>query len=210
MTEKKDVTRRGYLKYAGAGIVVVAGAAAGAYYATSPTPTQTSSQATTATTAATTMTQKGIRLIDADIDWKRFSGEEILVPMFPNEPACDRIREDTPEFEELTGIKVNYDMLAEPELRQKVALDLTTRTGNYDFIWNSPYEYALFKDSIEPLNSYMDDPQLCDKEWLDYDDFIPKFQSAHQDENTGDIYGILWCAESNMIYYRKDKYDEMD
>jgi ABC-type glycerol-3-phosphate transport system substrate-binding protein len=34
MSEKKEVSRRGYLKYAGAGIVVVAGAAVGGYYAT--------------------------------------------------------------------------------------------------------------------------------------------------------------------------------
>jgi len=33
---EKEVTRRGYMKYAAAGIVVVAGGAAGAYYATRP------------------------------------------------------------------------------------------------------------------------------------------------------------------------------
>ena len=38
MTEKK-VSRRSYVKYAGAGVVIVAGAAAGAYYATRPKPT---------------------------------------------------------------------------------------------------------------------------------------------------------------------------
>ena len=45
MTEK--VSRRNYVKYAGAGIVVVAGAAAGAYYATKPsgqTETDTKSE----------------------------------------------------------------------------------------------------------------------------------------------------------------------
>ena len=36
MAEEKKVTRRNYVKYAGAGIVVVAGAAAGAYYMSQP------------------------------------------------------------------------------------------------------------------------------------------------------------------------------
>ncbi len=45
MSGEKEVTRRNYIKYAGAGIVVVAGAAAGAYYSIRP-PTET----TTATT----------------------------------------------------------------------------------------------------------------------------------------------------------------
>lgn len=41
MSEEK-VSRRGYIKYAGAGVVVVAVAAAGAYYATKPTEVPTS------------------------------------------------------------------------------------------------------------------------------------------------------------------------
>jgi len=44
LTEEK-VSRRNYVKYAGAGVVIVAGAAAGAYYATRPAappgPTET-------------------------------------------------------------------------------------------------------------------------------------------------------------------------
>ena len=57
MTEEK-VTRRGYMKYAGAGIVIVAAAGAGAYYATRPTaPTATT--ATTSTAATTGPTYGG-------------------------------------------------------------------------------------------------------------------------------------------------------
>ena len=43
----EKVTRRGYMKYAAAGIVVVAGGAAGAYYATLPGPTPTTTIETT-------------------------------------------------------------------------------------------------------------------------------------------------------------------
>jgi basic membrane lipoprotein Med (substrate-binding protein (PBP1-ABC) superfamily) len=54
MTEKK-VDRRGYMKYAGAAIVVVAGGAAGAYYASRPgTPTSTETSTAAATSEATT------------------------------------------------------------------------------------------------------------------------------------------------------------
>ena len=51
MTEKVD--RRGYMKYAGAAIVVVAGGAAGAYYATRPgTPASTETSTATVTESA--------------------------------------------------------------------------------------------------------------------------------------------------------------
>lgn len=41
MLSERKVDRRGYVKYAAAGVIVVAGAAVGAYYASRPTPTVT-------------------------------------------------------------------------------------------------------------------------------------------------------------------------
>jgi peptide/nickel transport system substrate-binding protein len=52
LSEEKKIDRRGYMKYASAGIVVVAGAGAGAYYATRPTTPPTTTAITTATTTA--------------------------------------------------------------------------------------------------------------------------------------------------------------
>ena len=48
LSEEKKIDRRGYMKYAAAGIVVVAGAGAGVYYATRPTtpPTTTAQKDT--------------------------------------------------------------------------------------------------------------------------------------------------------------------
>ena len=51
LTEK--ISRRKYLKYAGAGIVAVAGAAAGAYYYSQPKPTATTTAETTVATVLT-------------------------------------------------------------------------------------------------------------------------------------------------------------
>ena len=56
----KNVSRRKFLKYIGAGAVVVAGAAAGAYYTTQPTPKPTTTSSLTATSpVSTTVTPKG-------------------------------------------------------------------------------------------------------------------------------------------------------
>jgi len=52
LSEEKKIDRRGYMKYAAAGIVVVAGAGAGVYYATRPTTPPTTTAITTATTTA--------------------------------------------------------------------------------------------------------------------------------------------------------------
>jgi branched-chain amino acid transport system substrate-binding protein len=57
MTEQKKISRRSYIKYAGAGVVAVAAAAAGGYYYTSmqqPPPTTLVTTTAAATTAAAT------------------------------------------------------------------------------------------------------------------------------------------------------------
>ncbi|MEM2840555.1 MAG: ABC transporter substrate-binding protein [Candidatus Bathyarchaeia archaeon] len=61
MSEKEKVSRRGWIKYAGAGVVVVAAAAGAGYYATQPkpTPTPTLTPTTPTPTPTTTPTPKG-------------------------------------------------------------------------------------------------------------------------------------------------------
>ena len=53
MSEEKKVSRRGWIKYAGAGVVVVAAAAGAGYYATQPKPTPTTPTPTTPTPTPT-------------------------------------------------------------------------------------------------------------------------------------------------------------
>jgi len=81
MGEKVD--RRGYMKYAGAAIVVVAGGAAGAYYATRPTagPTET----------ATKQVERSARGI------------------FEVTPISDELQKLVPNFEQETGIKFTWE-----------------------------------------------------------------------------------------------------
>ena len=60
------------------------------------------------------------------------------------------------EFEEATGIKVEYEVYDEPTVRNKFILDCTGQTGSYDIVttqfWHMP-EY-LRADWLEPLDGY--------------------------------------------------------
>jgi len=86
--DKKQITRRNYLKYVGAGIVVVGAAAAAAYYGTlprsPPTPTETTTlaSATTSevTTAGTCAATLDTLLCDFETlgDWTLVRGEAIV------------------------------------------------------------------------------------------------------------------------------------
>ena len=74
MTTEDKVTRRGYVKYAGAGIIVVAGAAAGAYYASRPA----SPGVTTTETSATSAGPKYGGVINNGMGTKSFSLDPAL------------------------------------------------------------------------------------------------------------------------------------
>jgi len=67
MSEK--VTRRGYVKYAAAGVVVVAGAAAGAYYATKPGPTPTTSEIETTEAKTSLKMAMILEVPENDMGW---------------------------------------------------------------------------------------------------------------------------------------------
>lgn len=210
MTENDRVSRRGYLKYAGAGVIVVAGAAAGAYYATTPGPTPTTTATTTAISTHTwtgTPSEDIKPFLEANIDWRQFEGDEITVGLM-YEPSLDDYVKQTKTFEELTGIKVKYDRYDEPEYRDKTYTDLVTQSGLFDVLHLDPHVVPKFRKAglIQPLNKFISDNKLMDKVWFDYADLDPASQSLGTYD--GDIYGINVWAESTMLHYRKDLFEK--
>jgi multiple sugar transport system substrate-binding protein len=59
---------------------------------------------------------------------------------------------------------------------------------------------------VEPLGEYLNDPNLTDMEWYDFDDFFP----AAIDFGTynGKLYGLPITGEWQILFYRKDLYEE--
>jgi branched-chain amino acid transport system substrate-binding protein len=76
MSEEKKVSRRGWIKYAGAGVVVVAAAAGAGYYATQPKPTPTTP---TPTTPTPTPSPGGKKLKVKIGGTKPFTGPDALI-----------------------------------------------------------------------------------------------------------------------------------
>ena len=50
----------------------------------------------------------------AEFDWKRYSGESIYT-VFQAHPWSTAVQTHVPEFEEMTGIKVNYEEMPEQQ-----------------------------------------------------------------------------------------------
>jgi len=151
----------------------------------------------------------------ANIDWRRFSGEKISVNL-SRIPHAESMLELIPEFEQLTGIDVDFQLLSDNEYWNKLTLDFASGAGNFDVVYtnNIMYNY-IAAGYVEPLTAYLNDPKLTDLEWYDVDDFFElPWETCVWDGKTigpntygiGDVYSIPFTSESTIMAYRKDIY----
>lgn len=118
--------------------------------------------------------------------------------------AVDAIKEMLPEFEEKTGIKVQFDILPQEELHSKTELALASDSDQYDVImmdmmFTTQYAQA---DWVHPLDEMM----AAKASELQADDFMEGFLSAFQTQ--GKTYGLPFYGESTMLMYNKEMFAE--
>ena len=112
-----------------------------------------------------------------------------------------------PQFEALTGIKLRFEKVPPGQIRQKALLDLSSKTATYATHAADPMYYPLYVSNkwVEPLDKYLNDATLTDKDWFKYDDIIKAWRDA--DSMDGKPYGIPYDGEVTVQVYRKDLYD---
>ncbi|UXM96665.1 sugar ABC transporter substrate-binding protein (plasmid) [Bartonella sp. HY329] len=103
------------------------------------------------------------------------------------------------EWEKETGDKINWIILEENVLRERVTTDVATQGGQFDVITISNYETPMWGKSgwLTPLNDLGDD--------YDYNDLIKPVRDGLA---VGDnLYGVPFYAESSFTFYRKDLFE---
>ena len=108
------------------------------------------------------------------------------------------------EFEEMTGIKVEYTFFPWEGATDKLKIEIATKSSTYDIYYVDALMRAVFNplDGFEPLNKYIDDPNLPD---LNIPSIVPGLIELYETYN-GQIVGIP-CYVANRIYaYRKDMF----
>lgn len=106
------------------------------------------------------------------------------------------------EFEQMTGIKINHYFYDEPTLRDKLILDYSAHTANYDLgemqWWFTP-EYAG-AGFVEPLDYYIE--SKVNPQYLNMEDFWPPLLECLTYK--GVQYGLPYQHQGAAFYYRKD------
>jgi multiple sugar transport system substrate-binding protein len=109
------------------------------------------------------------------------------------------LKEFIPEFEDKTGMKVNFTTQAFPVYNQRADLELSTKGGAWDFL-NVTFIYSgrwIGAGWFTPLDEFMKDRNLTPAEF-DAEDFVSGAQSTLRDAR-GLTYGLAWEAGAMIM-----------
>lgn len=136
---------------------------------------------------------------------KPWEGKTIRVAMVA-EPRSDALAKLAQEFTDLTGIKVEFNILAYPTLQEKQMVALTQGTGAYDIVhvdcvWVGQYAGEGW---TVPLEKFIEQTEPAT---LALDDFIPAVLEE-QGMWEGKIFGPPFIQAVFGLYYRTDIFEK--
>jgi sorbitol/mannitol transport system substrate-binding protein len=127
----------------------------------------------------------------------------INVLMVNNPQMIDLQRLTAANFTKQTGINVNFTVLPENDVRDKISQEFSSQAGQYDVASLSNFEIPIYAKSkwIAPLDDYV----KADTQFNQADILPPMTQSLTADD--GKLYGEPFYGESSFLMYRKDVLD---
>ncbi|MFE1589392.1 ABC transporter substrate-binding protein [Streptomyces sp. NPDC058737] len=133
------------------------------------------------------------------------SGGNAINVLMVNNPQMVELQKLTADhFTKDTGIKVNFTVLPENDVRDKISQDFANQAGQYDVATLSNYEIPIYarNDWLHEMNSYVAEDPGYDEE----DILGPMRESLTGDD--GKLYGQPFYGESSFLMYRKDLFAE--
>ncbi len=104
------------------------------------------------------------------------------------------------QWEKQTGNHINWVVLEENVLRQRVTTDIATNGGQFDVITIGSYETPIWGKQ-NWLDTVGDFPAS-----YDYNDVFQSVRASLSSD--GKLYAVPFYAESSFTYYRKDLFDQ--
>jgi sorbitol/mannitol transport system substrate-binding protein len=123
----------------------------------------------------------------------------INVLMVNNPQMEDLQRLTADNFTKETGIRVNYTVLPENDVRAKISQEFSSQAGQYDIASLSNYEIPFYSANgwLAPLDSVAKDAEFNQA------DILPAYTASLTGKD-GKLYGEPFYGESSFLMYRKD------
>ncbi|WNM34338.1 sugar ABC transporter substrate-binding protein [Streptomyces sp. Li-HN-5-11] len=127
-------------------------------------------------------------------------GDSVNVLMVNNPQMVELQKLTKAHFTRETGIKVNFTVLPENDVRDKISQDFANQAGQYDVATLSNYEIPIYARNgwLHEMDSYVAKDPAYDEQ----DVLKPMRQSLTADD--GKLYGQPFYGESSFLMYRKD------
>lgn len=149
--------------------------------------------------------------------YEKYAGETIVVS-WPALSHYQNAETLVDEFTEETGIEVEIDALQYLKLRDSQLLEMSKDEGEYDVVvwvvmWKGEY---VSKGLLTPLSQFYTSGSLVDPEY-DIDDIADAYlqnggvvggKKGYMPGKSGALYGIPFGAETSILAYRKDIFEE--
>src|SRR6266478_10068070 len=130
----------------------------------------------------------------------QFSGTTVRVVTFTGPQIAEPLQRRAPDFEKLTGAKIEIITVPFSDLYQKLLTDFATKTNSYDAIvfapqWMGDYVPAGYLEDLS--DRVKADTAL---QWNDIAPFFRDFSATYQ----GKVYTVPLDGDFQMVYYRTD------
>jgi sorbitol/mannitol transport system substrate-binding protein len=123
-----------------------------------------------------------------------------------NNPQQVELQALTPQyFTKKYGIKVDFKVLPENDLRDTMNQDVANQAGQYDVVSASNYETPFYAKNhwLKPLGSLIaGDPAY------DVNDILPSMRTSLEGPG-GQLYAVPFYGESSFLMYRKDVFAKL-
>ncbi|WP_407563039.1 ABC transporter substrate-binding protein [Streptomyces sp. 184] len=132
-------------------------------------------------------------------------GDDSVNVVMVNNPQMVELQKLTAKhFTKKTGIEVNFTVLPENEVRDKISQDFANQAGQYDVATISNFEVPFYaeNDWLLPLDEYAADDAKFDQQ----DVLAPMRESLTAED--GKLYAEPFYGESSFLMYRKDVFAE--
>ncbi|MEU4010923.1 ABC transporter substrate-binding protein [Streptomyces pseudogriseolus] len=131
-------------------------------------------------------------------------GDAINVLMVNNSQMVELQKLTADHFTKETGIKVNFTVLPENDVRDKISQDFANQAGQYDVATLSNYEIPIYAK-----NGWLKemDPYVAKDTAYDQQDILEPMRQSLTGED-GKLYGQPFYGESSFLMYRKDIFAE--
>jgi multiple sugar transport system substrate-binding protein len=130
----------------------------------------------------------------------QFAGVTVTLLTFDGPQVAEPLKRRAPDFEKLTGAKINVDAVAFQEIYDKALLDMSTGTNSYDaFVFNPQWLGDFVGPGyLEDITSRVTTDPVVD--WNDVGPFFRDFNATYG----GKTYTIPLDGDFHMVYYRSD------